>query len=207
MNSSYDITDLDTLVSLYSKPHPAAVNKMCTELDEAMSEFIAQSPLLILSTLSAEGQLDCSPKGDAPGFVAIEDKKTLLIPDRPGNNLIESFRNLVVNKQIGLFFIVPKLRETLRIKGVATLSNDPELLQRFSVRGKPARLCTKVKIESVYFHCGKAMIRSNMWKPEEWASPSSSPIVKQGAKKMPHLENAEEKVSEFLENSYRDDLY
>ena len=129
--------------------------KVEDELGDAMVEFIQASPLIILSTIDSSGNIDSSPKGDAAGFVSVENSRRLLIPDRPGNKLAYGFRNLMDNGKIGLLFVMPNMRETLRVKGTATISRDPLLLENLSAQGKPALLCTIVDIEECFFHCGK----------------------------------------------------
>ncbi len=117
---------------------------------------------MAVATSGPEG-LDCSPKGDAPGFVRILDDKTLAIPDRPGNNRLDGFRNIVRDPRIALLFLIPGVGETLRVNGRAAISIDPELMQSFAVNGKLPRCVLIVHIESVYFHCSKAIVRSKLW--------------------------------------------
>ena len=130
-----------------------------------------KSPFIVLSKASGRGFVTRSPKGDTPGFVYVQDQKTLLMPDRPGNKLSDGHRNIIENPNIGLIFFVPNIRETLRINGKAELRNDPELLNRLESRGKPASLVTKITVGESFFHCGKALIRSNLWNPESWQEP------------------------------------
>jgi uncharacterized protein len=115
-----------------------------------------------------EGKGDASPKGDDPGFVVVEDDHTLIIPDRPGNNLAFGLTNIIATGQVGLLFIIPGTTETLRVNGRAELSRDPELLEDLAARGKPAVLAIRVHVEEVFFHCAKAFIRSQLWKHETW---------------------------------------
>ena len=145
--------------------------KKSSTLIKKAIDFIAKSPFIVLSTASGKGLITSSPKGDAPGFVYVQDQKTLFIPDRPGNKLIDGHKNIIENPNIGLIFFVPNIRETLRINGKAELRNDPELLSRLEARGKPASLVTKITVEESFFHCGKALIRSNLWNPDSWQEP------------------------------------
>ena len=137
-------------------------------LDEHARDFIADSPFLVLSTADAEGRVEASPKGDEPGFVLVEDDHTLVVPDRNGNTLAFGLLNILANPHVGLLFVIPGTTETLRVNGRAEISRDPELLERLSARDKPAVLAIRVHVESVFFHCAKAFIRSRLWKHEEW---------------------------------------
>ena len=142
--------------------------KLYDHVDEDAADFIARSPFIVLSTSDADGHQDASPKGDDPGFVAIEDERTLLIPDRPGNRLAYGLTNIVANPRVGLIFLIPGTTETLRVNGTAELRSDPELLTRLEARGKPAVLVIRVTVEECFFHCSKAFIRSKLWKHETW---------------------------------------
>ena len=125
-------------------------------------DFIARSPFLVLSTADGQGRLDASPKGDGPGFVAVEDGKTLLIPDRLGNRLAYGHRNILANPQVGVLFMIPGTPETLRVNGRATLTAEPALVQRLGARGHPAVLVIRVDVEEVFFHCAKAFLRARL---------------------------------------------
>ena len=133
MSDNFEITNLEQLVEVIGEPHEMIKKKVIRELDEPMLEFIGRSPLAFLATVDERGQFDVSPKGDGPGFAAIESARELLLPDRPGNKLAFGFRNILANKRIGLIFMVPAMRETLRIKGTASITRDPVLLQRLAV--------------------------------------------------------------------------
>lgn len=137
-------------------------------VDDFARRFIAASPFLVMSTSDGRGRQDASPKGDAPGFVEVVDERTLLIPDRPGNKLAYGHQNILENPHIGLLFIIPQTQETLRVNGRAELCDDPEVLEQLAARDKPAILAIRVSVEECFFHCGKSMIRSNLWKPDEW---------------------------------------
>ena len=194
-------------MEVIGEPHAMIKKKVIRELDEPMLEFISRSPLAFLATADERGQFDVSPKGDGPGFVAIESARELLLPDRPGNKLAFGFRNILANKRIGLIFMVPGMRETLRIKGTASITRDPALLQRLAVAGKPAVLCTRIAIEECFFHCGKAMIRSGVWKPESWGDSKESLLVRQIVTNMEADEATAELIESELEKNYRETLY
>ena len=181
--------------------------KIYQSLDEAMLEFIRRSPLMFFSTVDSNGQADVSPKGDSPGFVHVDANGDLLIPDRPGNRLLFGFRNILKNPNVGAIFVVPNMRETLRIKGRAFISKDPAHLKALSERGKPALLCTHVAIDECFFHCGKAMIRSKMWNHEAWAENKRSLMLQSIAKRYDADAEAKRDIESDIEAGYRDNLY
>jgi PPOX class probable FMN-dependent enzyme len=207
MREKYMIQTEQELEDLFGQPSDLVKQKICTALDGPMREFIDRSPLLFISTEDAKGQADVSPKGDAAGFVTVDSLGRLQIPERPGNKLTFGFRNILRNPNIGLIFVVPNMRETLRLKGRATLTKDPDLLAQHSVNKKPALLCTTVEIDECFFHCGKAMIRSRVWQPDAWKRYESSLLVRQVAGLMKGDKAVEQAIEEHLEASYRDNLY
>ena len=207
MKDEYVVRSEEELDSIIGEPQDLIKQKVCASLDDSMTEFIARSPLIFLSTVDSSGLVDTSPKGDAPGFVHVDESGVLLIPDRPGNKLMFGFKNILHNDSIGVIFVVPTMRETLRVKGRAVISRDPALLDELSARGKPALLCTRIQIEECFFHCGKAMIRSRMWQPEHWATYEDALLVRQLSKTMGGGEELEKLVADGLEENYRDELY
>ena len=156
------VTSIAALEALYAAPAWAAVAKETDRLIAPYRALIEAAPYLTLATVSADG-VDCSPRGDAPGFVQILDEKTLLIPNRNGNNRIESLRNIVRDPRVAIHFLIPGCDESLRVKGRATISVDPVLLASFAVDGKSPRTIIVVAVERVYFHCSKAIQRSKLW--------------------------------------------
>ncbi len=160
------IGDETTLRALYGAPNPLALKKELDHLDRNCRRFIELSPFLCLATSGADGRADNSPRGDAPGFVAIEDDKTLLIPDRPGNNRIDSLANIVHRPEVGLLFFIPGFTETLRLNGRAKLSNAPDLLNRLAMDGRLPRLVVIITVDEVFLQCSKALIRSRLWSEE-----------------------------------------
>jgi uncharacterized protein len=161
-----EICSIAELHAHYGDISTLAARKEIQHLDRHAREFIARSPFLVMSTADADGWPDASPKGDAPGFATVEDDRHLLLPDRIGNNRVDGFKNLMTNPKIGLIFFVPGVDHTLRINGHARLLTASDMCARFSVNGKPARAVVKIKAEQVFFHCGKALIRSKLWNPE-----------------------------------------
>jgi PPOX class probable FMN-dependent enzyme len=154
------------LRALYGEPHPRSVAKEIDHLNTPYQAYVKASPFVILASSGTDG-IDCSPKGDAPGFVHILDERTLAIPDRPGNNRIDNLLNIVADPRVSLLFIVPGVGETLRVNGRARISTDDELMQRFAVGGKLPRSVLVVSVDRVYFHCSKALVRSRLWDPSQ----------------------------------------
>ncbi len=204
MKQEFQISSEDELIDAIGEAHPATLQKVGEALDESMIEFIKQSPLVFISTTDESGLIDISPKGDAPGFVNVDAQNNLLLPERPGNKLAFGFKNILRNNNVGLIFVIPNTRETLRVKGLATLTRDPELLDTLSAQNKPAILCTHIEVKECFFHCGKAMIRSKAWQPDSWNDAGKSLMAKQLSKKFNEQESV---MTEFLEESYREKLY
>jgi PPOX class probable FMN-dependent enzyme len=140
-----------------------AERKVMPKLDRHARAFIALSPFLVLASADADGRSDASPRGDAPGFVLVLDDTTLLLPDRPGNNRLDSFGNVLARPGVGLLFMVPGIDETLRVNGRASLTTDTELLARAEAQGKVPRTGMLIAVEEVFFHCAKALRRSHLW--------------------------------------------
>mgnify|MGYP001015474079 CR=1 FL=1 len=209
MESKYLITSEKELESVIGPPMEFVRAKILPKLDDVMKEFIRQSPLVFISTIDANGHVDVSPKGDPRGFIAIDASGNLLIPDRPGNRLTMGFRNILRNGEIGLIFVVPNQRETLRVKGVATLHNDPGVLAQLQVNGKPALLCTQVDVKECFMHCGKAFIRSRLWQPQFWDASTESLGARQLAPVLggDASEDAVQKTQALLDKAYTDELY
>lgn len=207
MQDQYRVESETDLKEVIGEPFDFVAAKIKTSLDEPMSDFIRQAPLVFVSTMDDQGNIDTSPKGDPPGFVRIDESGNLIIPERPGNRLAFGFKNILRNSKIGLIFVIPNQRETLRVKGRATLHRDPEILSKLQVNNKPALLFTSVEVEECFFHCGKAMIRSKLWKPESWEPQSRSLMVKQFVNTMGGDESAEKEFDAALEENYRDELY
>jgi PPOX class probable FMN-dependent enzyme len=171
------IEDIADIREIYGEPMERAVKKQLPRLEKHSRAFIALSPFLVIASADPAGRVDASPKGDAPGFVRVIDDATLLIPDRLGNNRIDTISNLLAAPGVGLIFFVPGLRETLRVNGKARVTTDPALLESCTVQGKVPRSGILVKAEEVYFHCGKALIRSDLWNPEKMLKHSDFPSL------------------------------
>jgi len=172
--TNHQVTSIEQLEALYGLPAGAAVLKEIDHISPEYRTFIEASPFFALSTCGPEG-LDCSPRGDDPGFVRVLDDKTLMIPDRRGNNRIDSLRNIVRDPRVSLLFLIPGVGETIRVIGRATISADPALLESFVFAGKTPRSVIVVSVESIYFQCSKAIIRSKLWDPARLIDRKSLP--------------------------------
>ena len=170
------ITTIEQLEALYGPKNPASVVKEIDRLNPSYRKLIEAAPFVAIATGAPDG-LDCSPKGDAPGFVRILDDKTLAIPDRPGNNRIDGFRNILQDPRIALLFLIPGVGETFRVNGRASISIDPELMQSFAVNSKLPRSVLIVHIETAFFHCSKAVVRSKLWDEKAKIDRKSLPSI------------------------------
>lgn len=169
------IDSLDALEALYDvAPVPASLVKVATQITPHYRALIAASPFVALATIGPEG-LDCSPRGDKPGFVRVADPKTLILPDRRGNNRIDSLRNVVRDPRVALLFLIPGSGTTFRVNGRAVISADPDLLESFAVDGKPPRTAMVITVEEAYFQCARAIVRSGLWTAEAQVDPRSLP--------------------------------
>lgn len=171
------VATIAELEAIYSGPvSPAARTKEVDRLTSGYRAWIAVSPLCLLATSGPDG-LDCSPRGDGPGFVRILDDRTLLIPDRRGNNRIDSLRNIVHDPRVGLLFLVPNAGETLRVNGRAVISTEPALLAGCAIEGKQPATVLIVSVETVFIQCARALLRSALWKPGSWPERASLPTL------------------------------
>ena len=171
------VTAAEELATLYAPPSERVLRKEIDHVDAVGRAFIAASPFLVLATGSNQG-LDCSPKGDKPGFVQVDDDgRTLLIPDRRGNNRIDSLKNLVEDPRVGLIFLIPGANETYRVNGRAQVSIDPVLKRRFTVDGKEPTTVIVVSVERAFQHCPKALVRSDLWRAGSVGRPKGVPTL------------------------------
>lgn len=170
------IEDLESLEAIYGEPPLTSLAKEVDYIHPHYRAFIEASPFAALATSGPSG-LDATPRGDAAGFIVVEDEKTLLLPDRRGNNRIDSLRNIVADPRVALLFLIPGSGNTLRVNGRAAISVDPVLLDRFAVQGKQPRSMLIVTVEAVYFQCSRAIIRSDLWNPEKHVARDALPSV------------------------------
>ena len=171
------VEDIGEIRDIYGSPSERSLKKQLSRLDPHARAFIARSPFLVIASSDPSGRCDASPKGDMPGFVRVLDEATLLIPDRLGNNRVDTIGNLLACPGIGLIFFVPGVSETLRVNGRARITADEALLEGSIVGGKAPRSGILVTADEVYFHCGKALIRSDLWNPEKQLKRSEFPSL------------------------------
>ncbi len=163
------------LRGLLGEPSELVRSKVSDRLNDVTRRFVERSPFLCLATSAADGTCDVSPRGDPAGFVRILDEKTLLLPDRPGNRLADSLRNVLENPNVGLLFIIPGITDTMRVNGRAEIVTDPELLEPCAVEGKVPKLALRIEIEQVFTHCSKAFLRAKLWDPEQFVARGELP--------------------------------
>lgn len=210
-DSSYTINTEAELRGFYADTHTLAINKCLKHLDKHGREFIARSPFLCLSTQHADGQADVSPRGDPPGFVTVLDDHTVAIPDRPGNNRLDSLSNILSNNAVGMLFMIPGFEDTLRINGTANLNRDPALLQRMAVKGRIPTLAIVVSINEVFLHCAKALRRSKLWQIESQQDRSTMPsmiaMVMEQSSGQTTAPDALKEAEQSLEDEYKKTMY
>ena len=185
------------------EPEAMIKAKVGDHIDRHSRRFIAHAPFLAMATSDATGLPDCSPRGDYPGFVKVLDERTLAIPDRPGNKLADSFRNLAENDGIGLMFVIPGVREVLRVNGRAYPTDEPDVLARMRTEGKDAELALVVEVTEAFFHCGRALIRSRLWDPASQALAAELPSVGEIAADQMGLDVDPAVLETMLEVGYR----
>ena len=190
----------------YGQMDPRVAAKELPRLDQHARAFIALSPFLVIASADASGRCDATPRGDAPGFVAVLDDRTLAIPDRRGNKRVDTMTNVAENPQVGLVFMVPGFNETLRVNGRARVTTDPALLAPLEAKGIVPGAGLLIDVEEVYFHCGKAMIRSHLWDPDHRLPRSAFPSL--GRVIADQVKGLDAEASEkWIEEGYRDRLY
>ncbi len=184
MQSTFDevITTPQRLREIMGEPRGYSAQKGIDHIDSILKRFIEATPFVLVATHGADGLLDISPKGDPAGFVEVLDEKTLIVPDRLGNQRLDSFTNLLTSPAIALLFIIPGNAETLRVAGHARIVRDRALQKRLAVNGKEPNLCLVVDVDEAFMHCAKSMVRSKLWKPEEWPDRSGVPTMMESVK-------------------------
>jgi len=172
------VASIEELEEIYGQPGETSIVKVADRITPSYRTLIEKSPFAALATCGPEG-LDCSPRGDLPGFVRIHDSKTLMLPDRQGNNRVDSLRNLVRDPRIALLFLIPGSGSTLRVNGRAQVSTRAELLASFRIEGKAPRTVIVITVEDIYFQCARAIVRSDLWNPEKHVDPKTLPTAGQ----------------------------
>jgi PPOX class probable FMN-dependent enzyme len=191
----------------YKPVHDLASRKELPFLDPHCRNFIAHSPFLLIGSSDKDGHSDVTPKGDRPGFVAVLDDNTLAIPDRPGNNRLDTLENVVRNPAVGLIFFIPGMNETLRVNGQAKVTFDDDLRTRFAVEGRLPISVMLVQVQAAYMHCAKAFMRSGLWDPSSWQPRDAMPTLGQILKDQLALDVSVEQSDQRLAESYKATLW
>ncbi len=202
--------DEAALRALYGAPGALPAKAIAGQLEQHARRFIALSPLVIVASAGADGHLDISPRGDAPGFVAVADDRTLVIPDRRGNNKIDTLRNVAGQPQVGLMFVIPGIEEVLRLRGRARIVTDPDLLAAHAVDGKAPKSAMVVTVDTVFPHCGKAFRRARLWDDDAKRDRKRDgvPSLAQIALAMAGMDDVSVADTDAkIEQDYRDSLY
>ncbi|MEP1441455.1 MAG: pyridoxamine 5'-phosphate oxidase family protein [Hyphomicrobiales bacterium] len=211
IKQEYLLQDEDALRACFPKMHPLSGDKVQTTLDEHSRAFIERSPFLCLGTQSKDGSADVSPRGDQPGFVHVLDEKTMVIPERPGNNRLDTLGNIVSNSSVGLLFLVPGFDDTMRVNGTAQISNDPDLLAMMAVKERPALAAIIVTVDEVFIHCAKAFRRSKLWDAASHQDrdelPSIAQIIMQQTNTLPDNPEEIKQIDRDIEEEYKNTLY
>jgi PPOX class probable FMN-dependent enzyme len=201
------IESREELRTLYKSPGDNAVRKELPRLDGHCRSFIAKSPFVLIGSSDGNGNADVTPKGDRPGFVAILDDNNIAIPDRPGNNRLDTLENIVVNPAVGLLFLIPGMNDTLRINGHARITADNALRERLAVDGKLPISVTVVSVKAAYMHCAKAFMRSELWKPESWPDRATLPTLGEILRDQLALAQSAEATDQWLDESYQKTMW
>ena len=210
-NPEFAIADEQSLRSLFEATHALAIQKCRGTLGIHAQEFIRRSPFLCIGTQNPDGRADVSPRGDPVGFVKILDERTLAIPDRPGNNRLDTLVNILANPSVGLLFMIPGFDDTLRVNGRAVLTTDPDLLESMSVNDRIPKLAIVVTVDEVFMHCAKAFRRSHLWSPEHRQDrtemPSLVKIILDETSGAPDDKDEQSRLDADLEDAYKRTLY
>jgi PPOX class probable FMN-dependent enzyme len=200
------VASAEEVAALYGAPVEAVLSKVIDRVDRHCRDFIARSPFVLVATADEAGNCDVSPKGGAPGFVAVLDENRLAIPDAPGNRLVYSLRNVVASGRVGLLFLIPGIEETLRVNGRAWLTRDQALLDLLAQDAKPPKVAIGVEVEETFLHCAKAFKRSALWRPAEWPDPAGLATPAQIWRDHMALDMTTQEVQEFVDDDYTNNL-
>ncbi|MCX2721977.1 pyridoxamine 5'-phosphate oxidase family protein [Roseibium salinum] len=211
LNPDYAIANEQTLRGLFDATHSLAILKCQSTIGEHAQEFIRRSPFVCIGTQGLEGKADVSPRGDPAGFVKVLDERTLAIPDRPGNNRLDTLTNIIANPNVRLLFVIPGFDDTLRVNGRAALTNDPHLLKSMSINNRVPKLAIVVTVSEVFMHCAKAFRRSRLWSPDHFQDRTEMPslvnIILDETTGAPSDRDEMRRLDEELEEDYRRTLY
>jgi PPOX class probable FMN-dependent enzyme len=203
---SREVTTVDELRAIVGHPNAAVANKVKDRLSEAQQDWLAHSPLGFVATTDADGRVDVSPKGDPPGFVHVVDDTTIAIPERPGNKRVDGYVNALQRPRVGTVFLIPGRGDTLRINGTARIMADAPYFDAMVVDGKRPILALEIDVDEVFFHCAKAFLRSDAWKPQTW-DPTAVPSVAKLAKAIKPDMSDEQLNEYYAEENMRKVLY
>jgi PPOX class probable FMN-dependent enzyme len=201
------ISSEEELRAILGHPSQRAAEKSIDHIDAHCAALIAHSPFLVIASADADGNMDISPKGDPEGFVKVLDSKTLVIPDRLGNRRGDTFSNILQNPKVGLYFLAPGYRETLRVSGAAQIVRDTELLESMSVQCKAPTLALVISVETAFFHCAKCVIRSGIWEHEKWGDIDGIPSLAQILIDHANISDSAEEVQKSLDDAYANNVY
>lgn len=197
----------DQLRAVYQMPGDTAVRKQLDRLDVHARHFLEKSPFVMIGSQDLAGNGDVTPKGDGAGFIHVLDDTTVAIPDRPGNNRLDTWENILENPAVGLCCMIPGMNETLRINGEGRLTVDADLCQKLAMNGRPALSVLVIKIRQVYMHCAKAYIRSALWKPESWPDRSEIPTLGEIIRDQLEITASAAEIDSSLAENYRKALW
>ena len=203
------IASQDELRRIDKTPEPTAgaIRKELKKLDGHCRAFIARSPFVLIGSSDGKGNADVTPKGDRPGFATVLDPRTIAIPDRPGNNRLDTLENIVANPAVGLLFLIPGMNETLRVNGEARITVDAALRERLAVEGKPPQSVIVVTVRAAYMHCAKAFMRSELWKPESWPDRGTMPTLGQILRDQMAVDQSASDTDRRLDEAYKQTLW
>jgi PPOX class probable FMN-dependent enzyme len=203
------IASRDELRHIYKTPEPTAgsIRKELRALDGHCRSFIGKSPFVLIGSSDGQGNADVTPKGDRPGFAAILDETTIAIPDRPGNNRLDTLENIMVNPAVGLLFLIPGMNETLRVNGAARITTDPALSERLAVDGKLPLSVIVIRVKAAYMHCAKAFMRSQLWQPESWIDRKTLPTLGEILRDQLAVDQSAKETDRWLDDSYKQTMW
>jgi PPOX class probable FMN-dependent enzyme len=203
------VTTREQLRTIYKTPRPTdgSIRKELKALDGHCRSFIGKSPFVLIGSSDGAGNADVTPKGDRPGFAAVLDDHTIAIPDRPGNNRLDTLENILLNPSVGLLFLIPGMNETLRVNGDARITIDAGLRERLAVDGREPQSVVVVTVKAAYMHCAKAFMRSDLWKPETWYDRSTLPTLGQILRDQLVVADSAEATDRWLDDEYKQTMW
>jgi len=203
------VTTHEELRTIYKTPRPTdgSIRKELKALDGHCRSFIGKSPFVLIGSSDGAGNADVTPKGDKPGFAAILDDRTIAIPDRPGNNRLDTLENILRNPSVGLLFLIPGMNETLRVNGDARITVDAGLRERLVVDGKEPQSVVVVTVKAAYMHCAKAFMRSDLWKPDTWYDRATLPTLGQILRDQLVVADSAEATDRWLDEEYKQTMW